>query len=275
MRVLTAVGLVIVCCAVGIVQGIALRIFVCIAACAGMWEMYGTLRAKGLKPAAWVGMVYAAALVPTYLWAGEWMLLPLIIFCCFAGFADAIFRSEPDLERVVYTLFPILYPGSLLAVILQMQDLPVPLYARVAFLQTLLIASMSDTFAWFVGTRFGKRRFAPKISPHKTVEGVLAGLVGAVSFSVLVPYAAQYVVRNVVSLSGCAVALPPLWQFAVMGFFAGIVAQMGDLAASVVKRYCGVKDFSSLIPGHGGIMDRMDSILFTATVVYTFYRIIL
>lgn len=275
MRVLIAVGLVLACCAVGIVQGIALRIFYFIAACAGIWEVYGALRAKGLKPARWVGMVYAVALVPVYLWVGDWAILPLMVSCCFLGFADAIFRSEPDLERVAYTLFPILYPGSLVAVMLQMQDLPVPLYAIIAFLQTLLIASMSDTFAWFVGTRFGRRRFAPKISPHKTVEGVLAGLVGAVLFAVLVPYVAEYAVYNIVSLSGYAAALPPLWQFAVMGVFAGVVAQMGDLAASVVKRYCGVKDFSSIIPGHGGVMDRMDSILFTATVVYTFYRIIL
>ena len=120
-------------------------------------------------------------------------------------------------------------------------------------------AFIPDTMAYFAGNFFGKRKLIEAISPNKTVEGAIGGVVGGVvGFLVygLVLFALGYVI-NIVSLL-------------VLGAICSVVAQIGDLAASALKRAYGAKDFSSLIPGHGGLLDRIDSLLFVTPIVYYF-----
>lgn len=122
-----------------------------------------------------------------------------------------------------------------------------------------LCAWGSDTGGYIFGRLFGRHQFAPKISPKKTVEGVIGCIVSAFSVSMIIAYIGGIVFDSftVNYLSA-----------AVCGIFGGICAILGDLFASVIKRSFGVKDFGSIIPGHGGIMDRFDSILFTAPFIY-------
>lgn len=121
-------------------------------------------------------------------------------------------------------------------------------------------AWMPDTFAYFAGSLFGKHKLIPSISPNKTVEGSIGAIVGALL---------MFAVYGLV-VSGCfgyRVNYPLLM---LLAFLCGIIAQFGDLAASVIKRECNTKDFGNIIPGHGGILDRVDSLLFVAPVVYYF-----
>lgn len=113
----------------------------------------------------------------------------------------------------------------------------------------------SDTFAYFVGTAFGSHKLAKSISPNKTVEGFLGGLFGTTAVAILI---------------GHFVFNFPLIEMAILGFILAIVATFGDLVESVIKRFVGVKDSGILLPGHGGMLDRFDSILFTAPVFYYF-----
>ena len=120
----------------------------------------------------------------------------------------------------------------------------------------LLVTFATDTSAFFVGRAIGKRPLAPAISPSKTREGAVGGIVGALVASV----AAVYVFDLNVAL----------WKTIAIGVSIGIVGQLGDLVESRLKRIAGVKDSGSLVPGHGGVLDRLDSIVFNLVVVYYF-----
>ena len=119
---------------------------------------------------------------------------------------------------------------------------------------------MGDTLALFGGRRFGKRALCPEVSPKKTVEGALFGLLGSVLFGVIT------------TLVFSIFTVPPIfWHIAILSLIAGLAGQVGDLFASLVKRHCEIKDFSNVFPGHGGMMDRLDSVFFSTVVVYVYY----
>ena len=135
----------------------------------------------------------------------------------------------------------------------------ISLEGRIYFFAMLIGSSICDVCAYFVGVKFGKHKLAPKLSPKKSIEGSIGGVVG----SVIVAFILGYVVlEKKLNMSGYTI------QLMILCFFASIVSQIGDLFASGIKREHGIKDYGSLIPGHGGIIDRMDSMIFTAPVVY-------
>jgi len=123
----------------------------------------------------------------------------------------------------------------------------------------LAAAMVGDTAAYLVGSRLGRRPFFAALSPKKTVEGALAGLIG-----------------TVLVVAAAGPALLPLHRVdaIVLGVLVGVAAQGGDLVESALKRQAGVKDSSALIPGHGGLLDRLDSLLFIGPVVYCFFRVV-
>lgn len=119
----------------------------------------------------------------------------------------------------------------------------------------------ADMGAFFAGTFFGKHKLCPKISPKKTVEGAIGGLVANVAVTML----CGLFFRNVYHLGQVEVHYLPLF---LIGFFGTFVSILGDLSFSLIKRSCHIKDFGQVIPGHGGILDRFDSVIFTAPFVY-------
>lgn len=122
-----------------------------------------------------------------------------------------------------------------------------------------LVAWLSDTCAYFCGVLFGRHKIAPTLSPKKTVEGCIGGVVGATLIGLLYGYVLRW-------LGHGEFGAPT--EYMLLGAAGSIMAQIGDLAASGIKRCFHVKDFGTLIPGHGGIMDRFDSVLFTAPIIY-------
>lgn len=125
----------------------------------------------------------------------------------------------------------------------------------------LLCAWITDTAAYFTGSFLGKHKLIPAISPKKTVEGALGGLIACV----LICTAAGLFYQSQIAASGSTVSLPILILLAAVS---SVIGMLGDLSASLVKRCCGIKDFGSLLPGHGGILDRFDSFLFVAPAIY-------
>lgn len=126
----------------------------------------------------------------------------------------------------------------------------------------------SDTFAYFTGVAIGKHKLAPVLSPKKTVEGAVGGVLG----SMLLGFIYALVLSRYTNISH---EINVIFLFvAISGFSAGF-SILGDLSASAIKRYTKIKDYGSIIPGHGGIMDRFDSILFTAPIVYAVLRILI
>lgn len=123
-----------------------------------------------------------------------------------------------------------------------------------------LTAFGTDITAYFSGYFFGKRKLCPSISPKKTVEGAVGGTLGSMILCGLFGY---FVVPQL------------LVHCLVIGLLGGVLSQFGDLTASIFKRKMGIKDYGNLIPGHGGIMDRFDSVLFTAPLVYYYIALVL
>ena len=123
----------------------------------------------------------------------------------------------------------------------------------------LIGAYVTDTGAYFTGMAIGRHKLIPAVSPNKTVEGAVGGIVACV---------AGFLIYGAV-MSAVGFVVNYLWVV-VLAVICGVVAQFGDLAASVMKRSFAVKDFGNLIPGHGGMVDRVDSLMFVAPVVYYF-----
>ena len=118
-----------------------------------------------------------------------------------------------------------------------------------------IIAFGTDTFAYFTGKLFGKRKLYPKVSPNKTIEGAIGGIIGCIAITIIY--------FNYLSIN-------KLIYIIIFSICASVFSMVGDLSASKLKREYGIKDFGNFLPGHGGILDRFDSVLFVAPIVYYF-----
>lgn len=182
--------------------------------------------------------------------------------------------DKTKFENVALALFGSLaIPGSL-GTFFKVRDLCVDypeLFQRshcvFLILCAMYCAWMSDTWAYFVGSKLGKHKLAPRISPKKSVEGAIGGVVGTVLFCV-----ASYLVcdRFFFHLDTLK-----LWMVVVFSIILAILGMCGDLSASVIKRNFGEKDFGNLFPGHGGVLDRIDSFLVTMPALYVIIEIML
>ena len=261
IRVLVGVALAAASIALLLLGGWFLWGLVAIAAVICVHEINGALQTRLLR-ARLPSYVFAALFVPIrVLWSGEAVLA--LLFCC--ALAALIPLSllggeggRASMEDVFKGLFPLIYPALFLYACLLVTLIPKPIYSS-AFLLTLGCPLVSDVFALFGGTLFGKRKLLPRVSPNKTVEGAISGLAGGI-FAGAVIFALQ-------ALWGMSIGLA---ANLALGLILSVFGQLGDLFASALKRYCGIKDFGKLLPGHGGMLDRVDSVLFCAPVVYLF-----
>ena len=138
----------------------------------------------------------------------------------------------------------------------------------------MLGACGTDSFAYFVGVLTGKHKLCPKISPKKTIEGAVGGVVIAAAFNVLILYLFTVGCKNLYDYSLFGDSAMKFLYIIPISIILSLVSMVGDLAASVLKRNFGIKDYSQLLPGHGGIMDRFDSCMFVLPALYGIIRLI-
>lgn len=235
--------------------------------CIGL-AVYEELRALARKhrPVWWPAFAALTA-VPLIATQPHEGALSVLLLCCFALTLCVMLRRQPELTDILVSALPVLtvvMPGLCLAGLLRTQ----PEAMQVYLLVMVFTASVGcDTAAYLVGSTVGGPKLCPAISPNKTVSGAIGGLAGSVVLTLLADIVIGWIFPDFA-------VFPPMWANALAALAAGIASQMGDLFASMVKRHCGVKDFGHLFPGHGGMLDRMDSILFAAIVIYC-YRVIL
>ena len=284
-RVITAILLILVIGAGIWLQGWPLRAILLISMVMSLSEMYRAFRKIGYDPVRWVGYVYCvlAVLAQAYyvtlndkrLFVSISPAMLALVVGLLLGFTNIRLKGKVAFDSMMATVFPMLYPGLFFSLIIPLQDLDTRLASTLALILTFFIASVNDTFALFVGMKFGKHRLSPQISPNKSWEGSIAGLIASVLFAMLVPWVAFRLAPKVPSIAAdLAVShYPPLWTFGVLGLVAGALSQIGDLVASLVKRHCGIKDFGTIFPGHGGMLDRMDGILFCGVACYVFFKL--
>lgn len=161
-----------------------------------------------------------------------------------------------DLTRFAFTLLAFLYLPWSLGYVLLLRETPDPGLGLWTLSLPLVASFATDTGAYFAGRFFGRHKLAPEISPGKTLEGSMGGIL--FSFLALLAYTAW--VREVFPFG-----LLELWLFSLL---LSLAAQLGDLAESMLKRFAGVKDSGRFLPGHGGLLDRIDSLLFTFPLTY-------
>ncbi|MBQ3080075.1 MAG: phosphatidate cytidylyltransferase [Clostridia bacterium] len=227
------------------------------------WEMRKALKKCGFQVELWpaVGICVFGTVLLCLNKAGY--IFPACMIVVIALFAQMILTGKPNVKNVFATLSVLVYP---LSPILLMVYISVPIHAvdpiwPAIFLNAIFPAIVSDTFALFGGKKFGKHKLSPHISPNKTVEGLICGLTAALLSGIAVHYI----------LVAFSASLIPLWAEILTAFVAAVAGAFGDLAASSVKREAGIKDYSNLIPGHGGMLDRADSTLFSIPACFMVY----
>ncbi|MFH1790670.1 MAG: phosphatidate cytidylyltransferase [Candidatus Omnitrophota bacterium] len=226
-------------------------------------EFFFLVERKGIFVYRYFGIV-AACLIPVsvYINVGRNNIdlepLYIVIACMFAFILHFVKRknAKDTVISIAVTLLALFYIGWMFSFFVKLKFLPGG-SCLVAYL--VLVTKMGDVAAYFGGRILGKHKLIPRISPNKTVEGTVCGLTGSVVMAVL---------------AGGLVKLSP-FLLVVLGVFLGVLAQAGDLAESLIKRDCGVKDAGSHISGFGGVFDIIDSLLFTAPIFYFFMVILL
>jgi len=164
--------------------------------------------------------------------------------------------------QVMAVFFSLVYAPVMFSFVYLTRNLEYGIY----FVWVIFISSwISDTFAYIVGMLLGKHPLAPVLSPKKSVEGSIGGIIGSVVCGGLFGF---ILAENVIGGQNVT------WVFALIGGIGSIISQIGDLAASAIKRNYEIKDYGKLIPGHGGIMDRFDSVIVTAPMIYFLFRIL-
>lgn len=277
-RIIT--GVVLLGAAAGLIalQGWYLRVAILLMTLISFHEMFGAFRARGMQAVRWPGFLFAVmafvsvSFESKLAWLGDSPVLTSLMLSAMLGIICVVLRGKPDFDAIVATVFPMLYPGLFYVFFMQLQNLSGRGVPTLALIMAILTSSMNDTFALFVGKACGRRKLIPGISPNKTVAGSVAGILASAVFAVAIPLAFQLIDVKVNGAEGAA-QLSPIWVFAVFGIIAGVISQLGDLTASLIKRYCGIKDYGKLFPGHGGMMDRLDAILFSAAACYIFFDI--
>ena len=254
------VGLVLLAAAgVGIfLYPIIIAILIAVLIPLGIWELAQIAKTKNLHLAltpAWV----AGLGIPAAAWFGG---VDAMIFALFGGILLTVFWTavgEPDrpAASMATTLLAILWLPFFLSFGIPLLHQP---QGHVLVATTLVAIVANDTFGYIVGATLGKHRMAPKISPKKSWEGFIGSLLGAVLTSVvLTHFLLEY----------------DWWVGIIIGVVIMVAATAGDFAASMVKRDFGVKDMGNVLPGHGGVMDRLDSIVFAVPVGYTLFVVVL
>lgn len=266
-RVMTAIGLVAGLLVLLVVRGWLAAIAVAACAALSVHEECKALRERGHHPIIWP--VYAALILstPLMMLSTHDAAIGVMLLCSFCLVLGVMRREKAELMDIVSSAMPLLtvaLPALCLVGLLSVQ----PEALQVMLVVMVFTISIGcDTAAYFVGSTVGGPKLCPSISPNKTISGAIGGLAGSVALTVLAGVAFTWIFPDFTGF-------PPLWANALVGLAGGVAAQVGDLFASMVKRYAGIKDFSHLFPGHGGMLDRLDSILFTSIVIYC-YRVIL
>ena len=193
------------------------------------------------------------------LWSCMWSVYSLLLLGVFGFFCILfaellLFHSELTFEKVAMTFIAGGVIPFLLSAVVRIHN---QTYGRILILLPFVIAFSSDTFAYFAGRAFGRHKLAPKISPNKTVEGLFGGILGAVLGVVIYCVVADKVLHLEIKY----LYVP------VYGILGSLGAVFGDLCFSAVKRQTGIKDYGNLIPGHGGVLDRFDSMVVVAPLV--------
>ncbi len=199
----------------------------------------------------------------------------IMLLLCLITIIVSLCTKKINTNNVVATLFVMVYPVSLLMYLLGVNHLEGAFKANVILL-IFLSSALTDTCAFFAGSIIKGPKLCPKISPNKTISGAIGGLVGGTLGGAILYFVSQTSVGAFLGMGSFGNLNLTLTcvHFLCMGLVCSIATQLGDLFASFIKRMVGIKDYSNMLPGHGGFMDRIDGLIVSGTIIY-FYAAVL
>lgn len=224
-------------------------------------EYYKALSIK-YEVCTWGGYFAAIAMWPLSRFMG--VIDPLLLVAAAMGIsmAGVILGKNPTFPNAAVSVYPLLTCLMPMSMFMVMLNRDFGLVAGIALItMTFGISFGSDGFAYLVGRKWGKHKLCPSVSPKKTIEGAVGGFAGSIVVALLVRL--WFVLVFKMPMPG----VPATILLAVLGSYFG---QVGDLVASLLKRYTGIKDYGHVLPGHGGVMDRFDSVIFVLIVMYCY-----
>lgn len=232
------------------------------------------MRSRGLKPYKKLGIIAAMTLgLNSYYQSHIFTFITPLVLIFVLSIAE-LFRRKPEnsIFNISSTLFGVIYVGWLFSHLILLMNMPLTITPKEYYnilnirirlgtsfaLLPFALTFINDASAFFIGRKLGKHKFFPWISPNKTIEGVIGGGI----FSIIGCFIYRVFYATYLSWFDCL----------ALGFLTAFFAPAGDLVESLIKRDANLKDSSNLIPGHGGFLDRFDSILFVSPIVYYYLR---
>lgn len=214
-----------------------------------LWEFYNACKGK-FAPLETVGYIGAVLILMLINFTSRCSYIYMLLFILIIALnIIKLINNKYNFIDISITLYGLAYIPFLLGHILLITKQANNIVIWLIF----ITAWGTDTLAYFSGYLFGRKKLCPSISPKKTVEGAIGGTLGSMVISLIFGY---FFLRE------------HLFAVLLIGILGSIMAQIGDLSASSIKRHIGIKDFGNIMPGHGGVLDRFDSILFAAPTVY-------
>ena len=227
-------------------------------------DEYFNAISKISKPVRWIGYISCISIALIHVIPDEYLVMasilaiPTLLLILFAQVIAT--EMKTNFKDIAYTFFGIIYVVMLIMFFAKINGMK---NGNILIWYVIFAAWGTDIFAYFAGKYFGKHKFS-KVSPKKSIEGCIAGTIGAILIMIIYTYVANtfwgmdysYVMIGIIS------------------FVLSVIGQIGDFAASSIKRYVDIKDYSNLIPGHGGMLDRIDSLIFLAPFAYILFMFI-
>lgn len=211
----------------------------------GLREFYKAMENKDIVPIYVIGYLWTTGLFVNSLSIFNNLEI-ILTFAIIILLILTVIKKDKNIEDISITILGMFYIPFLL---FHISNLDGNIYIWLIF----IISFGTDTFAYISGNLFGKNKLCPKISPKKTVEGSIGGIIGSIILAIIFS-----IYFN----------LGPIWKIVILAIICSILSQLGDLVASKIKRSTGIKDYGNIMPGHGGVLDRFDSIIFTAPIIY-------
>ena len=234
----------------------------------GTFELARAVNPYTSKGSFVLSIVFGALFVPTYAVVEYWLmpsfgwLFALALIVLFALiFVCCVKVLNLDKKGLLISLFTLIYPALFILAMVVGNDLSL---GFTVMLLTFVISPCTDTFAYLVGSLIGGKKLCPKLSPKKTISGAIGGLVGGIVGSIL----AYIIFQPQVNF------FSPILLFVLVGIGASVLTQVGDLFESYIKRKVGIKDMGKIMPGHGGVLDRIDGTLFASAFLCIVFALV-